>query len=274
VGSRGEAIIKREGAAMKYDRIGIGYDTTRRADPRIAERLLALLTPTSGGLYLDIGCGTGNYTHALHSQGLDVVGIDQSAVMLDTARAKYPTIAWHQADVTDAALPDARFDGAVCTKPSTAFLISMRHSTRSPRTQPRSPGRADIDTRSNALVLVERVLSQRDGSAQSISCHPIGSFGLRSRTHSRVIGTEPWFVPNDPVDLFLYSVKHNPTIYLDERVRQGISTFANLAERDEVEQGLIRLKEDIATGKIRELHARYTSNDGDYLFIVAQLVLG
>jgi hypothetical protein len=30
---------------MKYDRIGIGYDTTRRADPRIAERLLALLQP-------------------------------------------------------------------------------------------------------------------------------------------------------------------------------------------------------------------------------------
>jgi hypothetical protein len=46
---------------MKYDTIGIGYDTTRRAGPRIAGRLLALLEPVAGGLYLDIACGTGNF---------------------------------------------------------------------------------------------------------------------------------------------------------------------------------------------------------------------
>jgi hypothetical protein len=58
---------------MTYDEIGIGYDSTRRPDRRIAERLLALLEPRAGGHYLDAACGTGNYASSLHALGLDVV---------------------------------------------------------------------------------------------------------------------------------------------------------------------------------------------------------
>jgi ubiquinone/menaquinone biosynthesis C-methylase UbiE len=47
---------------MKYDAIGIGYDSTRRPDLRIAARIQALLEPRAGGHYLDVACGTGNYT--------------------------------------------------------------------------------------------------------------------------------------------------------------------------------------------------------------------
>ncbi|WP_257841504.1 hypothetical protein [Salipaludibacillus agaradhaerens] len=38
-------------------------------------------------------------------------------------------------------------------------------------------------------------------------------------------------------------------MYLDEKVRSGISTFANLASIEKVEEGCNRLKKDIETNK-------------------------
>ena len=48
-----------------YERIGQTYDETRKADPEITNQLLTLLNPSPEGRYLDIGCGSGNYTQAL-----------------------------------------------------------------------------------------------------------------------------------------------------------------------------------------------------------------
>ena len=62
-----------------YDRIGDGYDATRRADPTIVEALGRLLALPPGGRCLDLGTGTGNYAVALHHAGLEVVGVDPSA---------------------------------------------------------------------------------------------------------------------------------------------------------------------------------------------------
>ena len=49
-----------------YDKIGAGYDRQRRADPAIAETLALALRAPSGGPYLDLACGSGNYTSRLH----------------------------------------------------------------------------------------------------------------------------------------------------------------------------------------------------------------
>ena len=79
---RGESI------AQLYDRIGGGYDVTRRPDPIIAGRLgdhLALETP---GNYLDIACGTGNYTLTPAYVGSGWTGIELSAKMIAEARRK------------------------------------------------------------------------------------------------------------------------------------------------------------------------------------------
>lgn len=60
----------------KYDIIATGYNSTRQADPYLTSRLLYWLKPTKDKLYLDIGCGTGNYTIALADNGVNFVGID------------------------------------------------------------------------------------------------------------------------------------------------------------------------------------------------------
>ena len=78
----------------KYDIIGKGYNTTRKADPYLSSRLFHLLSPVKGETYLDIGCGTGNYTIALNEMGVDFIAIDPSEEMLKIARSKNSNIDW------------------------------------------------------------------------------------------------------------------------------------------------------------------------------------
>ena len=58
---------------------------------------------------LDGGCGTGRVAIELDRRGIDVVGVDVDAPMLDAARAKAPGITWVQADLATFST-DRRFD--------------------------------------------------------------------------------------------------------------------------------------------------------------------
>jgi len=67
---------------VKYDKIGIDYNLTRKPDKFLTRKLLSHLNPKNDGLYLDIGCGTGNYTIELRKNGFQFIGIDPSEKML------------------------------------------------------------------------------------------------------------------------------------------------------------------------------------------------
>lgn len=69
-----------------YNKIGKTYDMTRHADTGIVNKLMTLLDAKPRGRYLDIACGSGNYTHALTEHGLEMDGIDISKEMLNKAR--------------------------------------------------------------------------------------------------------------------------------------------------------------------------------------------
>jgi len=80
-----------------------------------------------------------------------------------------------------------------------------------------------------------------------------------------------YFMPLQPVDMLLYSGKHQPHLYLDQRVRANISAFANLADPDELGEGLERLRRDLAQDRFEQTTAEYEDVGGDYLFIAAQV---
>ena len=50
---------------------------------------------------LDAGCGTGRVALELSSRGVDVVGVDLDADLLERARAKGPGLTWVEADLAD-----------------------------------------------------------------------------------------------------------------------------------------------------------------------------
>ena len=80
----------------KYDHIGQNYNRTRQADPYLTDQLYKHLQPQPERVYLDIGCGTGNYTHQLQKLGVNFIGIDPSEKMLTEARQKNPNIEWRK----------------------------------------------------------------------------------------------------------------------------------------------------------------------------------
>ena len=254
-----------------YDRIGVGYDTTRRADPYWTSRLLALLNSAPGAVCLDVACGSGNYSIALSNAGLRMTGVDLSGHMISQARQKSARIGWHQADAAALPFADGSFDGAICTLAIHHFanrLYAFREIHRVLR-----GGRLVILTQSHEQirgfwlsayfpVAFERSIEQMPDELEVTEL-------LRAAGFSSIT-TEKYDVRPDLQDRCLQSGKHRPEIYLDPRVRAGISTFALFCDAAERDAGCSRLADDIATGRIDDVIASYRHDLGDYLFMAAE----
>ena len=98
-----------------YNTIGASYNNTRKADPEIADTLQALLECEVGKTYLDIGCGTGNYTSLFAERGFRFIGVDPSTYMLSQAKMRNDSIEWREGAAEGIPAVDGEFDGAIAT---------------------------------------------------------------------------------------------------------------------------------------------------------------
>jgi ubiquinone/menaquinone biosynthesis C-methylase UbiE len=98
-----------------YEQIGKSYDLTRRADPYIIERLAHHMQIKQNANYLDVACGTGNYTLALAQYGGYWHGIDHSQQMINIACQKSNSVNWQVADAEVLPFPNGTFLGVLCT---------------------------------------------------------------------------------------------------------------------------------------------------------------
>jgi ubiquinone/menaquinone biosynthesis C-methylase UbiE len=255
-----------------YDMIGSGYNTTRQADPYITERLFQLLSPQTTGTYLDIGCGTGNYTIALANRGLTFYGVEPSEKMLDIARSKNTQVNWLLGRSEEIEVNDEFFDGAVAT-------LTIHHWTdiKKAFTEIYRVLKADCK-----IVFFTATPEQMKGYwlnhyfpkmlEDSVVQMPSFDIIKEAAIYARfeITGTEKYFISDGLKDLFLYAGKNKPELYLDAEIRKGISSFAALANADEVEEGLSKLKNDMELGRFEDVKAKFNSDLGDYLFIIAQ----
>ncbi len=63
--------------------------------------VLDLLAPKSGELILDLGSGTGHLSAQIAESGAQIVGLEPSVSMLETARNHFPKLDFRQADARD-----------------------------------------------------------------------------------------------------------------------------------------------------------------------------
>lgn len=106
------------------------YDRKHSFVAEYGADLLEILTPQSGELILDLGCGTGALTQQIADRGAQVLGVDSAASMIAQAQQNYPTLSFQVADATD--LPfveqfDAVFSNAVLhwVKPPETAIAHM-----------------------------------------------------------------------------------------------------------------------------------------------------
>jgi SAM-dependent methyltransferase len=97
--------------APQYD----GPNPLIEAEEIVVQPILREVVGGSRVAALDAACGTGRHAAFLSSLGCDVVGVDQSARMLDVARSKLPSARFEEGALTALPFDDAVFDLAVCS---------------------------------------------------------------------------------------------------------------------------------------------------------------
>lgn len=90
-----DSLISADDNRQMFDRIARRYDLMNGLmsgglDRRWRRKAVKLLTPRSGGRYLDVGCGTGDLAMEILRQcpAAEVIGIDPAEEMLAIAKAK------------------------------------------------------------------------------------------------------------------------------------------------------------------------------------------
>lgn len=257
-----------------YEQIGKSYDLTRCADPEIAKRLAIKLQIKSDSSYLDVACGTGNYTLALAKQAGIWHGLDQSKKMINAAINKSNAIAWQVGEAEALPYHNCSFSGVLCTLAIhhfAALTSAFQEIYRVLRAGCFVLFTATPEQMSK-YWLVEYFPEAIYKSAEQMPSFERIKESLKEAGFKSV-DIELYYISESLQDLFLYSGKHRPEIYLDENVRSGISTFALLASAKEIAAGCEKLAADIHTGRITEIVKKYESDQGDYLFVIAEKVL-
>ncbi len=255
----------------KYDRIGKEYNQTRKADAYLLERLIQHLCPKENDKFLDIGCGTGNYTIALNEIGFDLIGVEPSQEMLNKARASNSSMDWRIGKAEDIPLQDMAVDGILATL-TTHHWENLENASCELNRVLKPEGRLVIFT-SNPTQMGGYWLNHYFPKMLEASMNQMPTFEATRNALTKggfeIVETEKYFVRQDLQDLFLYSGKHNPKIYLSQEFRNGISSFSDLANFEEIEKGLYELEKDIETGNVDKVIDKYKNFEGDYLFIIA-----
>lgn len=251
-----------------YNTIGKGYNNTRCADPYIAGRVLALLHVSLNGKYLDVGCGTANYTHYMANAGYTFYGIDPSDTMLDIARTKEIGGTFIKASADSIPFEDAFFDGA-------SAMLTLHHWPDKLKGiqelyRVLKPGSKIVFFSFTEAQMEGYWLAHYFPEMVKRSCEIIPTesemFSLLNEAGFSSVQTEKYFVQPDLQDHFLYAHKNRPEQYLDPEVRKGTSGFVLCCTPEETERGLKELQHDISSGHIQDIIRKYENEKGDYLF--------
>lgn len=256
-----------------YNKTGDGYDNTRKADPGIVEALAKLLGVRPGGRYVDVACGTGNYTVELaRSPEVSWCAFDQSEKMLSEARAKSAEIQWDLYAAASTGYQTGSFDGALCTLAIHHFedlsaVFSEVHRILD------DLGSLVLFTalpdQMRSYWLCEYFPAMMEKACEQMPKQELLEVSLRESGFV-LQSLQPFWITTSLRDLFLYSGKQRPEMYLSKRVRDGISSFRNFCNSSELAGGLAQLEADIASGAIQSVMNKYRSDTGDYVFLAAK----
>ena len=220
-----------------YDRIGQGYSRTRRADPRIAQQITALLSLPISSRVVDVGAGTGNYSNALAEAGYSVVAVEPSAAMRIQA-VTHPSVIWRAGFAEALPLKDGEVDGAICILAFHHFsdhrqaLREMRRATGGGPVllltfEPRNLAKLWLDDYFPDISQADEELFP---AIESVAAMIEEETGLSTTI-------TPYPLPFDLMDLFAAAGWARPELYLDPQVRAGISAFAVSGSRPDCQRG-------------------------------------
>jgi SAM-dependent methyltransferase len=225
--------------AQRYDTIGVGYAAFRRPDPRIAAQIWAAVGEADR--IVNVGAGTGSYEDPTRR----MIAVEPSAVMIGQRPAGAPPVV--QAAAEHLPFPDDSFDVALA-------LLTVHHWADMHQ------GLSELKRVSARQLIFTFDPTQHDKTwifneyvpaALGLADDGRLDFVIETLAVDRI---EVVPVPADCADGFALAYWRRPHMYLDPAVRAGISGLARLNPAD-VEPGMVRLAEDLASGAWQERHA-------------------
>ena len=243
-----------------YDRIGLGYTTTRHADPRIAAAIRAALGDAR--TVVNVGAGAGAY----EPHDRRVVAVEPSTAMIAQRPAgAAPCI---QAVAEQLPLRDRAFDASLA-------VLTLHHWTD------RTAGLAELRrvARRRVVILTWDPATGAEFWLVAEYFPEILALDLPRfppvATIEQSLGgarTNAVLVPHDCSDGFLGAFWRRPEAYLDPGVRGAMSGFA-LLDPERVQHGVARLADDLRSGRWDARHGalrQRESLDLGYRLIVAE----
>jgi ubiquinone/menaquinone biosynthesis C-methylase UbiE len=253
----------------KYDKIGLTYSSSRRADARITQTLMSVLNLQLGANVADIGAGTGNYSHALANRGLFIFAVEPSKSMI-LQSARHDNIRWYVAKAEKLPFKNGTMDGIIAVLSIHHFTDLKEASKEMIRVCP--SGRLVIFTCDPRLSQYNwlseyfpEIISKRYDTYDDI----FKIMAILEKATCRKGSLIEFPIPHDIIDKFAGSGWRRPEIYLIDSVRNSMSPFA-LAPKDVIAKGLLKLRNDMKSGAWVEKHGyilNLNSYDLGYRFI-------
>jgi len=219
-----------------YDRMGVGYSSIRRPDPRIAAHLERALGDARS--VLNVGAGTGSY----ESADREVTAVEPSEVMI--AQRPPDAAPAVQARAEDLPFEDDSFDAAMA-------VITIHHWD-----DPRA-GLAEMVRVARRRVVVLTFDAPVLGESWMVREY----FPPLQRVHEGYMPPiadllewlpgahiEPVPIPSRCTDAFWCTFWDRPELLLDPELRKGSSGW-HLVDPAEVEAGLDALRADLESGR-------------------------
>lgn len=240
-----------------YDTIGVDYANLRKPDPRIAAHIDAALGDAR--TVLNVGAGAGSY----EPNERQVTAIEPSAEMI----AQRPAGAGPAVQGSAESLPfeDDSFNAVMA-------VLTIHHWSD------QGKGLAEMRrvARDRVVLLTydpafreawqmdywPRLVTLDDGQMPPLDFYA---------EQLGAVDIIPMPIPHDCSDGFLYAYWRRPQAYCDPRIRKGSSSFWVI---DGVEQGLVRLEADLASGEWARRNAALLDRevaDMGYRLVVADL---
>jgi hypothetical protein len=249
-----------------YERIGVGYTTTRQADPRIAAAISEALGDAQS--VLNVGAGAGSYEPTDRT----VVAVEPSMVMAAQRPAGAAPVI--QATAEELPFADGEFDAVM------AILSDHHWRDRSGafRELRRVAGKRVVlfnadPAQAERFWLTSEYLSGFLDLIPSAFRRPGAWTNEFMKTLGPSVTVEPVPIPHDCVDGFYGAFWRRPRAYLDAETRSGISVFARL-ERRETDDAMRQLDNDLETGIWQTRHSdllELEALDLGYMLITAEI---
>ena len=205
-------------SSRRYDAIGVGYRTQRRADPRIAKKILAAVGNATH--VVNIGAGTGNY----EPEGGSVVAVEPSGEMI---RQRAPRAAPVVRGLAEALpFPTHTFECAMAVLTVHHWADFKLGLQEMRRVAPRQVIFAFDVPRQHELWITSEYLPE----AAELEEH-------RAPRVDQILeclggGTvEEVPIPHDCIDGFFGAYWRRPHSFLEPTVRRSISSVAQIARR-------------------------------------------